>query len=443
MKKIIDIRNNRLLIFIWWLNIFAQSVIELGIVYALIFILTTFGILFNNYKDSIALVAISFFIPFTSSILVSPFAILMLLSFLFYLIKIEFHMKIILNVQTCTVYLFLLFCTFSSLLFFNGEINNSIKVYLLSLFFFFIFTQIFSTIKNKQEFHEFLKKICLYSSLTIFISLTHFYLWDDTNLSQLISSDDISGVFSGKQYLDSSLEVKRFIWAGIDPNFFASSFLFMWFISFYFAKREKLYLIASLLIILSIIGTFSRTAFIVFSLSVLPLIFQSKSKFKLIIIYSAIISSIILYSPEYVERIYSITDNIKQSGGTGRFELLYSGLSVWGDNIMGVGLGNLATGNFGSSVYVSNFSSHNTYLEILIESGLIGLILFIIVLYNYLLQNKKNDELGKLLTIGLFGTLIFYFTIPVSDFRYLFLIILVLDTHKRLYLNEARSLKYE
>jgi hypothetical protein len=421
---------------LWWLNILIQSFIEMGIIYQATFFITTILFIYLNKSNAIVLLLLSFYVPYTNSI-PAPFALITFISFVIYLLKSRLDIKFFLSSRYIFTYVFFIFSIFYSIIFFDvGIATPKIINYLITLFSFCVFLLLFNQIESLSELHGAVKMVLIFSSLSFFISLGHYLEGNTTNLYLEILNNSNSEELINKLYTDVFSSVRRLVWPGVEPNFYSSAFIFSLSISLYFAKQNSKYYFVSFLILLSIAGTFSRTAFILGLLVVFISSISNKNKTVMFFGCSLLFMILVSFNLDYISRISSIIDNIVESGGTGRLTLLQQAIEIFANNPFGMGIGNLNNVDYNSHYITSGFSTHNSFLEILVESGIVGFLLFLLSIY-FLLFNKKtlsfdNSQFKNSAFLGVVVTLIFYTSIPQSDFRFLYLICLIYTYHLRL-----------
>lgn len=198
--------------------------------------------------------------------------------------------------------------------------------------------------------------------------------------------------------------IPRLIGITKDPNFYAFySFLFL-FLLFY--KRKTVFeYFTFYLLLLTLILTVSRAgllAFIVVFLSIyliafLKGIFTLKIKrlnfFR--VLFMLMLYIVIFYLVMNNEFLISIIEKRLDSagGGSGRFEIWLVGLELWMQNIFtGIGYYNFLYYNV--NLYGGSHYMHNTFLEVLVETGLIGFVFYllfhIVVIVNIYKLSKYN-----------------------------------------------------
>ena len=111
--------------------------------------------------------------------------------------------------------------------------------------------------------------------------------------------------------------------------------------------------------------------------------------------------------------IFSFSDG----SNVGRIQIMKDGFNIFKEHfLLGVGIGNAPLYYNEDIDYRSPSNSHNTYLEIAIESGIGGLVVWLALLGGTILQLfrrlrsrlEEANGLHKYLCLGLFGTLIFF-----------------------------------
>lgn len=106
--------------------------------------------------------------------------------------------------------------------------------------------------------------------------------------------------------------------------------------------------------------------------------------------------------------------SFKDESSIGRIQIMKDGIDIFKNNFLfGVGIGNAPLHYNEDIEYRNPTNSHNTYLEIAIESGFFGLALWAILIFGSVLQLIKSlkiqkDEFLRYLTVGLASALIFF-----------------------------------
>jgi hypothetical protein len=281
--------------------------------------------------------------------------------------------------------------------------------------------------------------IALLSALSVVVSLTHYHLGlEKTYLGIKIYSLLGEEALVGKATLSNLDLTRRYIWAGMDPNFYGMVLLagFMASLALWESKVLKIrgfYLGCLVLNGIGILGSYSRSALVVAAIGVF-IYYLSLRKIPLtaVIIGSTLITTFLIVQPKVLERIGSIQENFSETGGTGRLNAARNGIRHWSRFPFGHGIGS-AQVDFTPETGGDAGTTHSTYLEILTELGPQGLGLFCYMIY-YALQRcrmnrKRLDGAHEVFVAGVAANVItlviFVATIPVSQFGIFFVMLVV------------------
>ncbi|ADW16533.1 O-antigen polymerase [Desulfobulbus propionicus DSM 2032] len=304
------------------------------------------------------------------------------------------------------------------------------------------FTETRGSIYYLQQFPQiFVFCLCLYAVLTRLTKKeVQFYLYILTFLFLFMGLWGIEQYFRGNTLVEN-----LFGTAIVDRCGITAVFILYFPISLYLFISNKGFkkifgLISSITFMVMIILTQSRAGFLGFLMTLFVLWLHSKQKIKLLLISFVFVIPVLFILPnEYISRIKTIKyDSVKNEeildlSAASRIVLWKIALKIFQDNPV-AGIGNL---NFSKAgiIYHSDFigkinedlyeyifdhktiklsHSHNTFINILAEGGLIATIPFFIVLFlpivngHFLIKkyiNKENDYAKLLLYInsGLIG----------------------------------------
>jgi O-antigen ligase len=283
-----------------------------------------------------------------------------------------------------------------------------------------------------------LQWLCFFAGAAFLINFCHWTWFADAYLTQKISSSVTTVYMITKNNVLNPVDnTLRFLWAGLEPNYFAASLIFPLFAStgfaFHSAKGWRfVWLTIVSLCILGLVGTYSRSAFILTGifLILLLLMFKKESVFKIIVFAFGLII-LISNIPSIQDRFLSIEENIIYEGGSGRLERSLAGLKLYFEQPLGRGLGS-SNSLFSKNDYLGVEGSHNTYLLVLLETGPHGLLLFLsIILLGIsgffrakMLFCVTDIKMRLLLNSIIFGSIasaVFVATIPMGDYKFFFL----------------------
>ena len=204
-----------------------------------------------------------------------------------------------------------------------------------------------------------------------------------------------NGVISYGVLLDRS--VARLIsFASSDPNITAFIFTLFFFFNLKNIKSIKnkisVFLISSIIIL-----TFSRGAILAFSLSFLYFILYEKNisstikrAIKIVVPLIIVLFILNIISDGLVFDIFikRFSESLND-GGSGRMNLWDESFKIFNNHpILGIGLNN-------SRYYISGTYIHNTFLQVLAETGIVGFAFYIIYILLIYLESKKIDVFNK------------------------------------------------
>jgi hypothetical protein len=173
-------------------------------------------------------------------------------------------------------------------------------------------------------------------------------------------------------------------------------------------KIRLMYIIGLLIVIMAQILTFSRGGWFSFvvQLSILFIIINKsvKSNLRKILSYTSILITVLFiinfYNPEILSKVFSLVSyrlftsfSIDDYSTVERFMTIQNGLSVTFSSIpnfiVGIGIGNL-----GASI-VNEATTTNYFVDILVETGIIGLISFSLFIIYILIISRNTFNLFK------------------------------------------------
>ena len=204
----------------------------------------------------------------------------------------------------------------------------------------------------------------------------------------------------------------------LDPNFVGFPLLMgaaLFLSNIFDRKRLLVSLISFAVIVTSIFFTSSRgNAVAIIALCALKLIlflFNNKvpmiRKYFVFILSIAFLVIVFYYLSKILGDQWDRMSDFGEGFDNGRLSLWKQAIDMWADNIIfGVGLG-----GFVSEV---GFATHNTYITVLVETGVVGLFFFISLIVSLI---KKAWRCGESVFLMLFVVLLHMFTIDALDNR--------------------------
>lgn len=348
-----------------------------------------------------------------------PHMVLMVVIFMLTLSKFVFHKPQ--SHETFMIFFYVFYCltgVFST--YPMASIRLTIAI-LIGLFSYFIYKFLFSNITLK-EFERIIGTVgILYNVISLL-----FYLFG-------LISNQFNFYGNGIRFYGLMLDrnMPRLIGILSDPNIFVvSNTIFLFF--FLANMKDKKGKIGFVLALITTILTFSRGGLLATLVGIVITItfFSVKTTVKFFFAVPIItwISYFTVLKVMHID-IYQIfikrMGSVGKDGGSGRFEIWNNGLSLFLNNpIQGIGLYNFrdySADFFGEGIYM-----HNTFLEILVESGVIGSVLFFIfwaLLFLKIMSIVSKDK-SKAFLLGTYVSIsisLMFLSLIASE--YLFLIL--------------------
>lgn len=231
----------------------------------------------------------------------------------------------------------------------------------------------------------------------------------------------------------------------LDPNFFGCALVCGALITFDRLIKRRHYWFVNLTILLmitsAIIATASRTAFIsltlVLSIRTLVILYNTRGFLRRIaiialalIIILALGLTIDRMAPSNITRLMELDI---RSGVGGRTKLWQRAIAFWFQKpLLGIGFG--ASYNLSLPISSTNMVTHNIFLKLLAETGIIGLTLFLLFLNTILRSNSRIDVMRLLVILTAF---IPSLTLDVLDSKVFWVVICYSAILGRKFLTES------
>nr|WP_272879081.1 O-antigen ligase family protein [Clostridium sp. Cult2] len=183
---------------------------------------------------------------------------------------------------------------------------------------------------------------------------------------------------------------------------------------FWHSKRihkKAIFLISSLILILALVLTLSRGGWVGFAFGIFIFVLLMEKRLLLSII-PLVLGGVYFLPQSILNRITSIV-NFADSSNTYRIKMWRITLDIIRDHwLVGVGFGHLPfKATFETYIRtMPTYHAHNTYLETMAETGILGFIIFVIflfVLFKYSIKKlvKGKDSYIKTMAIGVISGL--------------------------------------
>ncbi|PGZ44820.1 sugar isomerase [Bacillus anthracis] len=194
--------------------------------------------------------------------------------------------------------------------------------------------------------------------------------------------------------------IPRLIGTFTDPNIFAfCNFIFFYYYLTHLKRKGSR--IGLLLTVATLLLTFSRGAFVAVAFGFFLYFVAAKTKTKIrMIIWGSIFGAGAIYFAQAYFNIDVISivtarfTEVQGDGASGRFDIWGNGLKLFSDSpFLGIGIYNYRA--YSNNMFGIDHYMHNTFLEVLTESGMIGFVLyalFFLGLFRMFYKNRKQKH---------------------------------------------------
>lgn len=398
------------------------SIINMGSIAASIFLVLVVLIASKSARASFCLLISLLFSSMSSLNMPSPIMITSIIIILLNFTRFDLSNKRqVLSRLLIPYFLFVLLRLLSSVIARNSELfSYAISIDFITLL--SLSVTIF-LVNNENDVDFVARWFGIIGVLATILGFVYFLYNDNTYIGQLYSSSSLAkkGII-GESYLDQSW--LRWVPADKEPNFWAANLLMpmAYWLNETSKKMNLLSLVCLIITILGIFGTYSRSSFLISLLMILITLSQSKPKYVFISICAIIVVfiGIYLYFPTFVDRILTIQDNIRFEGASGRFFLWGEALdNFWSSPIWGIGAGQTP------AYSISHLGTHNLFLQILGESGILGFILFSSLWFRPLVEMKRWGYMNNFFYFALLAYSLNSLMIHNFDLRLPFFVIVL------------------
>ena len=368
-----------LLIFLWGL-VLACSIVNLGMSAAALFLMLTLVLALRRPSNGVLVLLLIFYTPAITVGIPNIFSVVAGLSLSATLmVNPGSFGKLLLRPTRVFIAAFAFVIYATLLTIFAENMGLALPYYKKYLEGVALLAIVAITVNTPDDLSKVLKWWALVASFAAIVKTVHIYLGNDTFLYRTMETVFLHDEFN----LDHRIHIqhggeigRRFLLPGEEPNYTSTSLVFPLAIALAFqGSAQKLSKILwagiSCMTAIACVGTYSRSGFLA-ALLVLGLHVVRGSLLKALVpvsVLSAIFSMAVLFIPSLHKRIFGIGDAVNE-GATGRFYLWNKAFEMWLDSpIFGHGM----------STFYDRYHSavHNTYLQVLAETGLVGLGLYL------------------------------------------------------------------
>jgi len=243
-------------------------------------------------------------------------------------------------------------------------------------------TILFLTVQSRNDLGRVLIWWAVVAGLTTIVKVAHIYFGDNTVLYRTMEAMFLNDEFG----LEHRIHIRhggetgrRFLLPGEEPNYTSASLVFPLALALAFYSAGKA--IAKLfwagiacMTAIACVGTYSRSGFLATALVGGLYVLRGNAVKAIIPIGSmaAAFAVAVVSIPSLHKRIFGIGGAVNE-GATGRFDLWRQAIDMWFDSPI---FGN------GMSAFYDRYhgAAHNTYLQVLAETGLLGFALYCTVI---------------------------------------------------------------
>lgn len=286
-------------------------------------------------------------------------------------------------------------------------------------------------IDNEKKVRDLIRVITLGAAVSALLGLVQFLAQFIFNREELVAFwlTSVAPIFSGASLarlvqVNNSWLVEvsgrvffRAVGLFPDPHMMAfylgMAFPFCLSLFFFEKKYKKITGAACLLIGSAIFLTFSRGSYLGVLASVIFFLLAAKNflvqndKKLLMATFLLLLVAGILFSP-VIGRFSSIF-SLEEGSNLGRLQIWQDSFSLAKDHLLlGVGLGNYSFSMGFAQDYRNAMTSHNLYLDLLVELGIFGLLSWFVLIFTSLVVSWRQREQSPVLAFGVIGSLVYF-----------------------------------
>ena len=249
---------------------------------------------------------------------------------------------------------------------------------------------------NRQDLNRLIVWWVVFAALATIIRIVHLSIGDDTVLYRAMQA-----AFASDQYdvehrthiLVGDTLARRLVLPGEEPNYTSASLVFpfalaLGLVSTASGRPGVMWMLAAGTVAAGLIGTFSRSGFIA-AAGVFAFFVIGRWSLRAILSGTALATSMwtaLVLNPALQQRIFGIDVAISE-GATGRFELWHRAIQLWLEApILGSGMA--------AYYHMYHSAAHSTYLQVLAETGVVGLAVFLAVIAAALIRAQRRRSVA-------------------------------------------------
>lgn len=297
------------------------------------------------------------------------------------------------------LYLFMVIWSFIGI-FYSKYLDDAIVSYLRLFVGWLLFYYFATTVTNKKNNDMLCKILVICGAFSGILTCIELILYEKFGVTTIAGFSIVSEYYGGVYRPSGGFGGPVASAISLFPLYIMSVYK-------YVNKKNKIYLIASLSIVIGICSTLTRTVILALVITILlQAIYYSYKKKSFIPLLGTLFAALIVLcgvltfaGDIVVERTVDFVDTSSSDAfGGGRLGIWYSiveGIKVegtWIQNIIGYGISNSRYFVYKYSIFGLEDYTHNDYLDTFLSNGLIGLVLLLvfIIRINYLLFRTKK-----------------------------------------------------
>ncbi|KLA35602.1 hypothetical protein B4080_5868 [Bacillus cereus] len=317
-----------------------------------------------------------------------PYMIFICFIILFSIFKLEFHK--LMTYEILMIMFYCLYCSTSLFAKYPMESLRLIVAIIITISSYFIMRYVLSRLSIRQLENTLSVSGIVFNFVSLMLYVLGAYLLGFHFTGNRINSLGL--------LMDRG--IPRLIGTFTDPNIFAfCNFIFFYYYLTHLNRKGSK--IGILLTVVTLLLTFSRGAFVAIAFGILLYFVAAKTKTKIrMIIWGTIfVVGMIYFAQLYfnIDIVKIVTDRfteVQGDGASGRFDIWENGLKLFSDNpFFGIGIYNYRS--YSNYLFGIDHYMHNTFLEVLTESGMVGFVLyslFFLGLFGMFYKNRKQKH---------------------------------------------------
>jgi len=414
-----------------WALVFATSIRSFGYIAPAVFVVLTLTLVHRNTSNGILVLLLIFYSPAITvgvPYIFSVTAGMVAFKFAFFDIP-SGRRKLLLNQVIYAAMAFLFFAGIMTM--FTPNIEFALSYYCKYVEGLVLLVLFHVTVDSRNELGRVFIWWAVFAGLASVIKIVHIEIGPNTVLYEMmrdVFAHDQFNVEHRTHIMVAKELARRFLLPGEEPNYTSASLVFPFTVALGFFDtsrgcRKIFWVFIACLVAVGLVGTYSRSGFIAAALVMILYLFRSNLLRAIILtsIFVCLAVAAVIMIPQFHDRIFNIDMAISE-GASGRFHLWQLATEMWFQSpLYGKGM---------SAFYIKYRAAvHSTYLQVLAETGIIGLVLFLLVFFQacriglrFLGLAKRqglevDSRFGRILFTGIIGFFVIIGTITYQDIK--------------------------